>query len=180
MKYIFIDIRKSDEVYNKRFAPSGDYKFYNIPMDMIKFNQYTIRKHLEYANEIYIVCRSAARSQYIKDKYFATDANIKIKDTLQFNNLVYGNNIIKINNDVIQVKVEGTPVINFYSILRIVQTFLGLLILILGGLTYMEMSKYKNANVIPLVILMIFGLMALINGLTSTCTISLILQDYLN
>ena len=64
--------------------------------------------------------------------------------------------------------------------MRIVQTFLGLLILILGGLTYMEMSKYKNANVIPLVILMVFGLMALVNGLTSTCTLSLILQDYLN
>jgi hypothetical protein len=27
---------------------------------------------------------------------------------------------------------------------------------------------------------MIFGLMALVNGLTSTCTLSLILQDYLN
>ena len=42
------------------------------------------------------------------------------------------------------------------------------------------MSKYKNANVIPLVVLMIFGLMALINGLTSTCTLSLILQEFLN
>tara|TARA_B110000483_G_scaffold82785_1_gene102819 strand:- start:345 stop:887 length:543 start_codon:yes stop_codon:yes gene_type:complete len=180
MRYIFIDIRKSDEVYNKRFAPSGDYGYYNIPMDMIRFNQHTIRKHLEYANEIYIVCRSVGRSQYIKDKYFANDANIKISKDLQFNNLNYGDNLIKINNDTHRVKVEGMLGINFYSIMRIVQTFLGLLILILGGLTYMEMSKYKNANVIPLVILMVFGLMALVNGLTSTCTLSLILQDYLN
>jgi len=180
MKYIFIDIRKSDEVYNKRFAPSGDYGYYNIPMDMIRFNQYTIRKHLEYANEIYIVCRSATRSQYIKYKYFANDANIKIIKDLQFNNLNYGDNIIKINNDILRVKVEGTPGINFYSIMRIIQTFLGLLIIILGGMTYIELSKYKNANVIPLIILIIFGLMAIINGLTSTCTLSIILQDYLN
>ena len=149
-------------------------------MDMIKFNQHTICKHLEYANEIYIVCRTARRSQYIKDKYFSNDANIKISKDLQFNNLNYGDNLIKIDNDTLNVKVEGTPGINFYSIMRIVQTFLGLLILILGGLTYMEMSNYKNANIIPLVILMIFGLMALVNGITSTCTLSLILQDYLN
>ena len=64
--------------------------------------------------------------------------------------------------------------------MRIVQTLLGSLILILGGYTYYELSKFKKINKIPLIILMLFGLMALINGLTSTCTISVLLKDYLN
>ena len=46
MKYLFIDIRKSDEVYSKHFGMSGDYKFYNIPMEMIRFNKNTIKKLL--------------------------------------------------------------------------------------------------------------------------------------
>ena len=66
MKYLFIDIRKSDEVYSKHFAISKDYKYYNIPMEMIRFNKNTIKNNLEYVNEIYIVCQSGARSQYIK------------------------------------------------------------------------------------------------------------------
>jgi len=43
---IFIDIRKSDEVYSKHFDQSKDYSFYNIPMNMIRFNAQTIIKHL--------------------------------------------------------------------------------------------------------------------------------------
>ena len=42
MKYLFIDIRKSDEVYSKHFDQSKDYSFYNIPMNMIRFNAQTI------------------------------------------------------------------------------------------------------------------------------------------
>ena len=64
--------------------------------------------------------------------------------------------------------------------MRIIQTLLGLLILILGGITLLELDECKKANRVPLIILMLFGLMALINGLTSTCTISIILKDYLN
>ena len=66
MKYLFIDIRKSDEVYSKRFAQSREYSFYNIPMNMIRFNAETIIRHLEYVDEIYIVCQTAKRSQFIK------------------------------------------------------------------------------------------------------------------
>lgn len=180
MKYLFIDIRKSDEVYSKHFGMSGDYKFYNIPMEMIRFNKNTIKKSLEYVNEIYIVCQSGARSQYIKKKYFATDYNIKVINELQFNNLNYGYNTIKLSSDVIKVYVEGKAGFNFYSIMRIIQTLLGLLILILGGITLLELDECKKANRVPLIILMLFGLMALINGLTSTCSISIILKDYLN
>ena len=55
MKYLFIDIRKSDEVYTKHFDQSQEYSFYNIPMNMIRFNAQTIIDHLEYVDEIFSV-----------------------------------------------------------------------------------------------------------------------------
>ena len=63
MKYLFIDIRKSDEVYSNHFDQSQEYSFYNIPMNMIRFNAKTIIDHLDYFDTIYIVCQSANRSQ---------------------------------------------------------------------------------------------------------------------
>lgn len=36
--YLFIDIRKSDEVYSRRFDNSKIYDVYYIPMYMIRFN----------------------------------------------------------------------------------------------------------------------------------------------
>lgn len=65
MKYLFIDIRKSDEVYSRHFDQSKEYSFYNIPMDVIRFNVETIIGHLEYVDEIYIVCQTASRSDFI-------------------------------------------------------------------------------------------------------------------
>jgi hypothetical protein len=35
-------------------------------------------------------------------------------------------------------------------------------------------------NILPLVVLGAFGGMALYNGLTSTCSLSILLEDYLN
>jgi rhodanese-related sulfurtransferase len=87
MKYLFIDIRKSDEVYTKHFDQSQEYNFYNIPMNMIRFSAQTIINHLEYIDEIFIVCQSANRSQFIKNKYFKNHNRIKVSQTLQFSNL---------------------------------------------------------------------------------------------
>ena len=102
MKYLFIDIRKSDEVYAKHFDQSQDYSFYNIPMNMIRFNAQTIINHLDYVDEIYIVCQGANRSQFIKDKYFNDYINndykrIKVSQHLQFANFKYGLNHVSLN-----------------------------------------------------------------------------------
>jgi rhodanese-related sulfurtransferase len=166
MKYLFIDIRRSDEVFANRFGESNEYSVYNIPMNMIKFNQKTIIKHLEYIDEIYIVCRSAQRSQFIKDKYFSEHPKIKVNPDLQFLHLQHGTNTIKLNNDN----------------MRIVQILLGTVILTLGGYTYYQIKNNKSnkINTLPLVVLLLFGLMALINGVTATCTLSKILVNYLN
>lgn len=179
MNYLFIDIRKSDEVYSKHFVEGTQYKFYNIPMNMIRFNVSNIKNHLKYIDQIYIVCNSGQRAKFIKDKYFKDIDNIKVNNYLQFKYLNKGINLFELNYNKININIEEYGY-NYYSIMRIIQTLLGSIILILGGYTYYELSKFKKINNIPLIILMLFGLMALINGLTSTCTLSVLLKDYLN
>ena len=184
MKYLFIDIRKSDEVYAKHFDQSKDYSFYNIPMNMIRFNAQTIIDHLEYVDEIYIVCQSANRSQFIKDKYFAHHKRIKVSKNLQFANLKYGLNNVSLNeNTDIRINIVGSNSFNFYNVMRIIQTIMGIIMISVGGHTYMQLRNanlLKKINISPLIILMLFGIMTLYNGLTSTCSISILLEDYLN
>jgi hypothetical protein len=184
MKYLFIDIRKSDEVYAKHFDQSKEYSFYNIPMNMIRFNAQTIIKHLEYVDEIYIVCQSASRSQFIKDKYFNDHKRIKVCQKLQFSKLNYGSNNVSLNkNTDMRINIVGSNSFNFYSLVRILQTILGIIMITVGGYTYMQLRKanvLKKINSLPLILLVLFGMMVLYNGLTSTCSISILLKDYLN
>ena len=184
MKYLFIDIRKSDEVYSRHFATSQEYSFYNIPMNMIRFNAETINNHLEYFDEIYIVCQSANRSQFIKNKYFNDYKRIKVNKKLQFANLNYGSNTVSLHENVdTRINIVGSNSFNFYSVMRIIQTIMGLIMLSVGIYIYMQLRKEKllnKMNTLPLIILAAFGSMALYNGLTSTCSISTIFEDYLN
>jgi len=184
MKYLFIDIRKSDEVYSKHFDQSQDYSFYNIPMNMIRFNAQTIINHLEYYDEIYIVCQSASRSQFIKDKYFNNYEKIKVSKNLQFVNLKHGLNNVTLNeNTTMRINIIGSNSFNFYNVMRILQTVLGLIMILVGGYTFMQVGRNKlfsKISATPLIILVLFGSMALYNGLTSTCSISILLTDYLN
>lgn len=179
MNYLFIDIRKSDEVYAKHFDYSKDYKLYTIPMNMIRFNTKNIINHLKYIDEIYIICNSGKRANFIKNKYFKENDKIIVNKDLQFKNFTKGINKIKLNYDSIELNVIVNGY-NFYSIMRLIQTIIGSLILLLGGYTIYEINKYKKINKIPLIVLLLIGSMALINGLTSTCTLSEILKNYLN
>lgn len=184
MKYLFIDIRKSDEVYSRHFDQSQEYSFYNIPMNMIRFNAKTIINHLEYFDEIYIVCQSASRSQFIKNKYFNNNKRIKVSEKLQFSNLKYGVNNISLNkNTNIRINIIGSNSFNFYSVMRIIQTIMGIIMLSVGIYIYIQLCKeklLKKINILPLIVLALFGSMAIYNGLTSTCSISILLEDYLN
>jgi rhodanese-related sulfurtransferase len=142
MKYLFIDIRKSDEVYSKHFDQSQEYSFYNIPMNMIRFNADTIINHLEYFDEIYIVCQSATRSQFIKNKYFNDYKKIKVNDKLQFSNLKYGlNNISLDRNTDMKINIVGSNSFNFYSVMRIIQTIMGIIMLSVGIYIYIQLRK---------------------------------------
>lgn len=184
MKYLFIDIRKSDEVYAKHFDKSQEYSFYNIPMNMIRFNAQTIINHLEYVDEIYIVCQSGNRSQYIKDKYFNDYNRIKVSEKLQFSKLKYGVNNVSLNkNSDIRINIVGSNSFNFYNVMRILQTIMGIIMISVGGYIYIQLKKnnvLKKINILPLIVLVLFGMMTLYNGLTSTCSISILLKDYLN
>ena len=184
MKYLFIDIRKSDEVYSKHFDNSDKYSFYNIPMNMIRFNVKTIINHLNYYDEIYLVCYSSNRSQFIKNKYFLNYDNIKVSKNLQYNNLNIGFNNININNDVnITINISGSNSFNFYNVMRIIQTILGIIMLSIGTYIYTTLQKQnllQKINIVPLNILIILGGMALYNGLTSTCSISFLFKDFLH
>ena len=184
MYMIFIDIRKSDEVYSRHFDQSQEYSFYNIPMNMIRFNAKTIINNLEYFDEIYIVCQSASRSQFIKNKYFNNDKRIKVSEKLQFSNLKYGLNNISVNeNTDMRINIVGSNSFNFYSVMRIIQTIMGIIMLSVGIYIYIQLSKeklLKKINILPLIVLVSFGSMALYNGLTSTCSISMLFRDYLN
>ena len=184
MKYLFIDIRKSDEVYTKHFDQSPEYSFYNIPMNMIRFNAQTMIDHLEYVDEIYIVCQSANRSQFIKDKYFKDYERIKVSKKLQFVNLNHGLNKVALNeNTDMRINIVGSNSFNFYNVMRIQQTIMGLIIISVGGYMYMQLRNeklLKKINILPLIVLVLFGMMVLYNGLTSTCSISMLLKDYLN
>ena len=184
MKYLFIDIRKSDEVYTKHFDQSQEYSFYNIPMNMIRFNAETIIKHLDYVDEIYIVCQSANRSQFIKNKYFNQYERIKVSQQLQFSNLKYGSNTISLNkNTHMRINIVGSNSFNFYNVMRITQTIMGIIMLLVGVYTYMQLRNanlLKKINSLPLIGLVLFGTMVLYNGLTSTCSLSILLKDYLN
>jgi len=182
MNYIFIDIRKSDEVYSNRIdlKAAENFSVYHIPMNMIKFNKDVIIEHLNYVDEIYLVCNGAVRSQFIKDKYFSQYPKIKVSKDLQFSKFKTGMNEVLLDSEKINVKIINPNKFNFYSIMRITQTILGSLILLLGGYTLIQIRKSKKINKIPLIILLFFGINALINGLTSTCTMSIILQNYLN
>ncbi len=183
MRYLFIDIRKSDEVYSKHFDQSQEYSFYNIPMNMIRFNAQTIIQHLEYVDEIYIVCQSAKRSQFIKDKYFKDYDKIKVNQDLQFSNLKHGLNHVSITGTDMKINIVGSNSFNFYNVMRIIQTLLGIIMISIGIYLYLQLKNanvLKKINLLPLGILVVVGSMALYNGLTSTCTLSRLLEDYLN
>jgi hypothetical protein len=184
MKYLFIDIRKSDEVYSKHFDQSQEYSFYNIPMNMIRFNAHTIINHLKYVDEIYIVCQSSSRSQFIKNKYFSHYNKIKVCKKLQFSNFKYGLNNVSLHERAnIRINVVGSNSFNFYSVMRIIQTIMGLIMILVGASIYIQLRNaklLKKISIFPLIVLVLFGIMALYNGLTSTCSISILLKDYLN
>lgn len=53
----------------------------------------------------------------------------------------------------------------------------------LGIYIYLQLRKEKllnKINTLPLIILLAFGSMTLYNGVTSTCSVSILLEDYLN
>ena len=107
-----------------------------------------------------------------------------MSEKLQFSNLKYGLNNISLNEITnIIINIIGSNLFNFYSVMRIIQTIMGIIMLSVGIYIYIQLCKeklLKKINILPLIVLALFGSMAIYNGLTSTCSISILLEDYLN
>jgi hypothetical protein len=194
-QYILIDIRSDAEVYNKHIdttarikfpTPGAEYSLYMIPMNMIQFNRENIINHLQWVDKIFIVCNSGRRSKFIKDKYFADQPNIIYDKQLQFNNFNSVANTISVQAGA-ETITFNIPIVfatdnRIYSITRLVQIMLGMVIILttLGIIYQLGGIKTRGGIIWGLGILLLFGIMALYNGLSGTCTMSLILEDYLN
>ncbi len=103
---------------------------------------------------------------------------------LQFSNLNYGSNNVSLNeNTDMKINIVGSNSFNFYNVMRITQTIMGIIMILIGGYTYMQLRKanlLKKINSLPLIVLVLFGIMVLYNGLTSTCSLSILFEEYLN
>ena len=197
-QYILIDIRADTEVYNKRLdqtaisklpADQQNYSVYNIPMNMIRFNRDTIIQHLQWVEKIIIICNSGRRSGFIKQKYFGDQPNIVSDTAIQFNNLKAGLNTVKGDQPetaaiVLELPVWENPNPGIYSITRIVQILLGMVIIVsvLGTLWQLTAKNNINSTIRywGLYVLLVFGIMALYNGLSGSCILSQFLLNYLN
>jgi hypothetical protein len=138
-------------------------------------------------DEIYIVCQSANRSNFIKNKYFNKYDKIKVNNNLQFANLNHGQNTVSLDESKkgqgLNINIVGSNSFNFYNVMRITQTIMGTLMILIGLYIYTQLQKdgaAMNKIRVPLFILIAFGSMVLFNGLTSTCSLSILLEDYLN
>jgi rhodanese-related sulfurtransferase len=187
VKSFFIDIRKSDEVFATRFT--NDIPHLCIPANMIRFNLQFLRDFVKSKPDtiFYLVCYSSNRSSFIYNKYFANDEilkNIKVSNLIQFKYLQFFTNQENITkeSELIRNELGYLPTVinkgyNFYSLTRVLQTILGLLLIITSLLLWNKCNK-KRKWVLWLVLIM--GVNALFNGLTSTCTISKLFMNYLN
>lgn len=194
----FIDIRKSDEVYSLRFHKTVPHIC--IPSNMIRFNLTFLRELVKSkANtNFYLVCNSGNRSKFIYNKYFSNDnilKSIKVNQYIQFNKFkVVSNEKANINmNDAPHLILLGKKInlkeklgfypkcisngYNYYSLTRVLQTILGFLLIITALLLWSKCNKNRKW---VLWLALIMGINALINGLTSTCTISKVFMNYLN
>ena len=178
---ILIDIRRDSEVYNKRIDTSQfrDAGLYVIPMNMIRFNRETIVQHLKWVKEIYLVCDTGRRSTYIKNKYFADIPAIKVDPALQFTHLQAGTNKVTMANGVtLNIPVIGD--MGIYSLTRLIQIMLGTVIGLAAAVALYNLDRKCVISRYALIVILVFALMALFNGVTDTCTLSMILRDYLN
>lgn len=174
---LYIDIRNSDEVLGFRFDPKYMDNYYNIPMNMIRFNREVILKHLEYVDIVYIVCASSNRSNYIKNKYFKNDSRIVVDKELVFNNFKTGQQNIKLQNgNEVTIWTTGDKNFNLYNMTRVVQIILGTIMLLCGLL----LVNNKKVHLGIKIVLLTFGIVALYSGITRSCFMALLLKDFMN
>ena len=124
---------------------------------------------------------------FIKNKYFKKYDKIKVSNNLQFAHLNHGMNTVYLDENKkgqqgLNINIVGSNSFNFYNVMRITQTIMGTIMILIGLYIYTQLQKDGAMNKIrvPLFILVAFGSMVLFNGLTSTCSLSILLENELN
>ena len=178
---LLIDIRRDSEVFNKHVDTTGlrSPGVYVIPMNMIRFNRDTILNHLQWVKTIYLVCDTGRRSAYIKAKYFADEPRIKVDPALQFTHLHEGSNTVTLT-DGTKLQLPVKTATGIYSITRIIQLFFGSVVAIAAAIGILKLDIKCVVTRYALYVILALAVMMVINGATDTCTLSMLLRDYLN
>lgn len=117
-------------------------------MNMIRFNRQNIINHLQWADKIFIVCNSGRRSKFIKDKYFADQPSIIYDKLLQFNNFNSAANKIsvQVGGETISfnIPIAYATDKHIYSITRLVQIMLGMVIILTTLGTLYQLGGIKT------------------------------------
>jgi hypothetical protein len=180
-RFLILDIRKADELHQKRLVSTNDYDVLNIPMEVIRFNVKYLLELLSNYEIMYIVCQTGNRSKFIKDKYFGNYTNVLVSPNLSSSVLNYGKNNIILEDRTRTILLEGKPGFNLYNMTRVVQLILGTTILLCSGFIYYKLKAEKcKISLVLFLVLWIFALNALYSSLFNYCGLSKLLMDYMN
>jgi hypothetical protein len=153
--HLLLDVRNLDEIETIRFNNENrEYRnIVYIPANLIKHNIDFLREHFKEYDNVYIICKSGARSTKVKEKYFMANENVFI-NSAHFNSLE-------------ESKTIRSPDIHL-SITRKIQIISGSIILFLFSLLFF----FQNVKYMFLV----FGLVMVYVGVSGNCFMSPLLQ----
>ncbi len=151
---LLLDVRNQDEIDAIKYnINDGKYKtIFYMPSNIIKYNLDFLLNYFKEYDNVYIICKSGARSKKIKDKYFANSKNVYV-NSKHFNTL----------GTELTIQSPGLHL----SITRKIQIISGSIILFLFTL----LLFYDNVKYIYLFL----GLIMLYVGISGNCFMSSIL-----
>jgi hypothetical protein len=152
---LLLDVRNKDEIDSVRFNNNNnEYRtILYIPSNLIKYNLEFLNEHFREYENIYIICKSGARSKKIKDKYFIQHENVHV-NSKHFESLDKSN----------IHKSQGIHL----SIIRKIQIISGsIIILLFSFLLFYNDAKYA---------FLLFGIVMVYVGISGNCFMSSILS----
>jgi hypothetical protein len=154
-KNLLLDVRNQEEIDSIRFTNNNN-EYRNIlyiPSNLIKYNVDFLDSYFKDYENVYIICKSGARSKKVKDKYFRDNENVHISSK-HFDELDKSNLYISSEKHL--------------SITRKIQIISGSIIVILFSL----LLFYNNIKYVFL----LFGIVMIYVGISGNCFMSSILS----
>jgi rhodanese-related sulfurtransferase len=153
---LLLDVRNSEEIDEVKYNnETNEFKhILYIPSTSIKYNLDFLHDYFTQFDNVYIICRSGARSKKIKDKYFSKNENVYV-NSIHFNTLPEKETI----------KNPGWHL----STMRKIQIISGSIIILLFTLMIFVNNNVKYA-------FLVFGLVMIYVGVSGNCFMSSILS----